>query len=54
MKFTFDASGGIVEPHGHTVKNPQPNGSTAVTFNATADTLDAGTSPTPETRTRNV
>ena len=39
MKFTCDASGGIGEPHGHTVKNPQPVGSTAVTFNATADTL---------------
>ncbi len=54
MKLTFDASGGIGEPHGHTVKNPHPVGSTAVTFNATAVTPLAGTSPTPDTGTRNV
>ena len=54
MKFTCDASGGIGEPHGHTVKNPHPSVSAAVTFNATADTPVAGTSPTPDTGTRSV
>ncbi len=54
MKFTCDASSGIGEPHGHTVKNPQPVGSTAVTFNATADTPVDGTPPLPETWTRSV
>ena len=50
-KFTFDASG-IGDPHGHTVKNPHPSGSTAVTFNATALAPDTGTPPTPATGTR--
>ena len=54
MKLTCDASGGIGDPHGHTVKNPQPSVSAAVTFSATADTPDAGTSPTPDTGTRSV
>ena len=31
------------------MKNPQPVGSTAVTFNATADTPVVGTPPLPET-----
>ena len=53
-KFTCDASSGIGEPHGHTVKNPQPVGSTAVTFNATADTPVDGTPPLPATGTRSV
>src|SRR5690606_6317058 len=46
-KFTFDALG-IGDPHGHTVRYPQPAGSTAVTFSATAVAF-VGTPATPVT-----
>ena len=48
-----EAVAGSGEPHGHTVTQPQPSGSTAVTFNATPATPDSGTPSRPNTGTRN-
>ena len=50
-KFTLDANGNA--PHGNTVTNPGPMGSTTVTFKETALSPVDGTPPAPATRTRN-
>ncbi len=50
-KLRFDANGRV--PQGNTVTYPAPCGPTAVTFNATAPTPDAGTPPAPVIFTRN-